>query len=222
MNKAREEATKLAVKLLSKFAGKTASVKETETMLGNLTDKQFDEFMVALRDGGDSLPYILPNLTKERLSVDRNLEIADELGHDFFEQIWITDPSTGVTHLTPDKYLVVDLPLRRLQQHLEKKIRIPKHNKAIDEMTGQPTSDSKGSKVSFPELQVLYSQGLESTIKELFKFRGGDEQAYKALNADALSTGIPSMDAVDSPEFRTKAAETLSILLKAAHLNNNL
>lgn len=222
MNAARKDATDYAVKLLSKFAGKTESVKEIETMLNGLSDKGFDEYMKRVLEGDETIPYIAPNLSKTRLSVETNLKIAEELGHEFFQRLWLTDPATGEVHLTPIKYLVIDLPLRRLQQHLHKKIKIPEDNQHVDEMTGQVTGVSKGSKISFPELQVLYSQGLDESIRELFKFRGGDEVAYKALNRDALLTGLPSMNAVDGGDTQVKATEILSILFKSAHLNNNL
>lgn len=224
MNDARKEATDYAIKLLSKFAGKNESVKEIEGMLNNLNDKQFDAYMQSLLDGSQTIPYIAPNLGKVRLSSEKNLKIAEELGHEFFQRLWMTDPATGEVYLTPKKYLVIDLPLRRLQQHLTKKIKIPKDNQHIDEMTGQPTASgpSSGSKVSFPELQVLYSQDLNSVIRELFKFRGGDQEAHRALNKDALQSGMPSMDAVDDGETRVRATEVLSILFKSAHLDNNL
>lgn len=222
MNAAREAATKAAVKYLSMFAGKTDSVKSLEQQLSAMTDGEFDAYMSALASGQEVLPYVVPNLGKDRISVERNLEIAEKIGHPFFERLRLTDPATGQVYLTPNKYLVVDLPLKRLQQHLQKKIKIPGDNSHIDDRTGQSVGHSKGSSLSFPELQVLYSQGLESTIRELFKFRGGDEEAYKALNRHALSSGTPSMDAVDTGDTRVRSTEVLSIYLKAAHLDNNL
>jgi hypothetical protein len=222
MTPAREEATKLAIKLLSMFDGYNDSVKETEMMLNDLSDKDFDAFMTALAEGKDYLPYILPTMGKIKMSTARNLEIAEKIGHQFFHRLWLTDPASGEVYLTPKRYLVMDLPLRRQQQHLQKKIRIPESNKSVDDMTGQVTGDSKGASISFPELQILYSQGLEQTIRELFKFRGGDEEAYKALNRDAMQSGVPSMDAVDTGNTRPQSTETLGILLKSMHLNNNI
>lgn len=222
MNAARQEATDYAIKLLSKFAGKNSAVTELEAMFAELTDEQFDSYMEKMMAGDEVLPYIVPNLGDVRLSVDKNLKIAEELKHPFFERLWLTDPATGETYLTPEKYLVIDLPLKRLQQHLHKKIAIPDDNSHVDELTGQPTGASKGSAISFPELQILYSQNLESTIRELFKFRGGDEEAYKSLNREILAGGLPSMDAVDTGDTRAKSTDVLQILLKAAHLDNNL
>lgn len=218
----RKEATELAIKLLSEFAGKTASVKQVESMLNNLTDKQFHAYMEALSSGDEILPYIIPNLTRERITVDKNIRIAKKLNHSFFERLWLTDPATGDVYLTPEEYLVIDLPVKRLQQHLHKKISIPTDNKRVDELTAQPTGDSKGSKISFPELQILYSHGLNDTIRELFKFRAGDEEAYRAMEREASATGEVRMDNIDDGTTRTKATITLETLLTSAHLSNNV
>lgn len=222
MNPAREKATKLAVSLLSKFAGKTDSVKDVERALGELSDKDFDAYMNDLRSGHEALTYTVPNLGKTRLSTGKNLEIAKELKHEFFQRIWLTDAATGETYLTPERYLVMDLPIKRLQQHLMKKISIPEETQAIDERSGQVAKSAKGSGVSFPEFQILYSQGLEDVIRELFKFRGGDEKAYNEMRNELIRTGEVSMDVVDPGGTRAKAVDILSILLKSAHINNNL
>lgn len=220
----RAKATKKAVELLSKFAGYNDAVKELESMLESLTDEQFDTYMEKLQSGEEILPYFAPNLNDVGLNSQTNLEIAEELGHSFFERLWITDPATGETYLTPKKYLVVDLPLRRMQQSLHKKINIPKDNRHIDDRTGQPTGsgESKGATLSFPELQAMHSHGLEQSIRELFKFRAGDETNYRNLERETLQTGTPKMDAVEDPDSRPKSTETFSILLKSAHIGNNL
>ena len=218
----REEATQLAVELLSKFAGYNESVEYVENSLRQLTDGQFDAYMQRLYQGQAYLPYMAPILTDSGVTTERNLEIAEEIGHEFFQRLWLTDPATGQTHLTPVEYLVVDLPVKRLKQHLMDKISIPEDNRHIDDRSGQPTGDSKGAKLSYPELQVLHSQGLDQTIRELFKFRGGDEENFRRLDRDAIATGQPSMDAIEDPDSRTKASDVLGILLKAAHIDNNL
>lgn len=222
MKKAREAAMAQIIELLSMFDGKNASVTEVESMLNDLSDAEFDVYMQKLQSGDEILPYYLPNLGKIRITAEKNLKIAKKLGHDFFQRLWLTDPATGQTYLTPKKYLVIDLPLKRLQQHLLDKIKIPASNKHIDELTGQPSGASKGSTVSFPELQILYSTGLERTLTELIKFRGGDEEAYRELSKDAMNNGIPSMAAAYDPSTRVKSTVTVSTLLRAAHLDNNL
>ena len=222
MNKAREEVTKEMLNLLSKFAGKTKSVELFEEAINNLSDDAFDKYMQALQSEEEVLPYVVPNMGNYTISVDTNLKIAEELGCELFQRLWLTDSATGEEYLTPKKYLVVDLPIRRMIQTLDSKISIPNVENRTDELTGQAQGDSQSSRLSFPELQVLYSQGYKETIRELFKFRGGDTKAYKNLVENIMRTGEGSMDQSEDPTSRARSVDILSILLKSAHIDNTL
>lgn len=193
-----------------------------EQQLGALSDEDFEKFINRLDSGEEVLSLIAPNLSEPKLSLERNLALAEELGHPLFQRLWLTDAKTGRTYRTNKKYLVIDLPLRRQQQLLVKKIAIPKDNRHVDELTGQPAGDSQGSSLSFPELQVLYAQGQDRSIEELIKFRGGDVKAFQALTRFVVETGGASQDAIKTIPTRVKSTETLSTLLKAMHLDNNL
>lgn len=222
MARPRKETTAKIIELLSMFAGRTPYIEDLEQMLNDLSDEQFEQYIEDLGSKKQTLRYVQPNFRKTKVKLKKNFRIADQLGVKLFHRLWITDNKTGETHLTPEVYLVVPLPFRRQQQHLMKKIAIPEHNRSIDELTGQVAPPSKGSSLSFPELQVMYSHGLQQSIRELFKFRGGDEEGYRRLTKDALNNGTPSMDAVDDGTTRPTSTTTLSIRFKGMHLDNNL
>ena len=217
----REAATKEIIKWVEEILPGGGNKEIYEQMLGQMSDKAFDDYMKKLESGEEVLPLTAPNLAEKRLSVERNLKIAEKIGHNFFQKLWLTDPHTGTTYLTPVPYLVVDLPLRRQAQLLNKKISIPESSDTADVLTGQATGPSKGASLSFPELQTLHAQGLEKTIEELIKFRGGDEEAYRAMNRELIDTGSVSLDSIET-NSRAKSTETLSTFLKAAHIQNNL
>lgn len=220
----RQAATAEIIKWVDKLLPGSPNASLYKDALARMTDAQFSAYMDQLESGEATLSLIAPNLSEPKLSVERNLQVAKELGHEFFQRLWLTDAKTGVTYLTPIKYLVVDLPLRRQQQLLIKKISIPEDNRHVDEMTGQPSGPSAGSKLSFPELQVLYAQGMDRTIEELIKFRGGDTKARQALDRQIVETGGASQDAIKKtiPHTRVKSTETLGVLLKSMHLDTNV
>lgn len=218
---ARERATEELLKWIDQFVPGGENKALYEKQLSALSDDDFHRYMEQLRDGETTLSLVVPNLTKNRLSVERNFKIAEKLNYSFFQRLWLTDPYTGTTYLTPLPYLVVDLPLRRQAQMLSKKTNIPERNDTVDVLSGQPTGPSKGSSLSFPELQTLHAQGLERTIEELTKFRGGDEEAYRAMNRSLIESGNASLDRIGG-HTQVKSTETLSAFLKAAHLQNNL
>lgn len=218
----RQAATDEVVKWIDQLLPGSPNAQLYRERLEKLSNAEFEAYMAKLRDGEEILSLIAPNLSDNKLSVERNLKVAKELGHDFFQRLWLTDPKTGTTYLTPVKYLVIDLPLRRQEQLLIKKISIPEDNRHVDELSGQPAGPSKGSKVSFPETQVLYAQGLDRSIEELLKFRGGDIKAFQAMNRQIIETGGASQDAIKRTPSRVKSTETLSVFLKSMHLDNTL
>jgi len=191
-------------------------------LFASMSDKDFDEFMQKLERGDIRLAVIAPNLNEPKLELERNLALADELGHQFFERIWVNGSNEVPPYLSPIPYLVVDLPLRRQAQLLVKKISIPEDTRSVDDFTGQPTGKSKGSKISYPEMQILMALNLPASLTEFLKFRGGDVKGFDAMNAAISNTGGVSMDSIAHLGTRVKSTETLSVFLTGMHLGNTL
>lgn len=192
-----------------------------ETRLKAMSDKEFDTFMDGLEKGTTLLSVIVPNFGKSKINVGRNLKLGEKWGHPFFEHLWMPGLD-GTYYLTPKKYLVYDLPLRRQAQHQIKKTSIPEDNKSVDVLTGQPTGKSKGSKVSYPELQVASALGLDKSIMELIRDRGGDTGSFHAMNAIISKTGTVSQEELAPYATGVESTKTLGIILTSAHLSNTL
>jgi hypothetical protein len=218
----RKAATDELIRLLNLMLPDSPNNELYRTQLERLSNEEFEIYMSKLESGEEIVSIISPNLTEQKLTVENNLKVAKELGHEFFQQLWLTDPTTQRVYLTPQKYLVIDLPVRRQQQLLVKKIAIPQHNRSSDDLTGQPTGDSRGSSLSFPELQVLYAQSLNRTTEELIKFRGGDLKAMRMMTQQLIETGAANQDSIKRTPTKVKSTETLSTFLKGMHLENTL
>lgn len=187
-----------------------------------MSDKELDDYVAKLATGEEILPLTAPNLAKEKLSMDRNLALAKELGHNFFPHLKLTDSATGITYRTPERYLVMKLSVRRQRQLLRKKITIPEGTRHVDEFSGQVTGPSKGSRISLPELQVLYSQDLTDPIVELIKYRGGDIKGQQLMYRSLMETGRVSMRNLERFNTRVKSTDTLSVILQGMMLSNTL
>lgn len=193
-----------------------------ESRLQAMSDEEFDGFITRLEAEEQYLHIFVPNQAVHNVDVTRNIGIARDLGHEFFERLYLTDPKTGQVLLTPKKYMVLHLPVRRQEQTLEKKISIPDNNRVIDDLTGQPTGASKGSSLSFPELQVLYSKDMTRSIEEIFKVRGGDERAFREHNRLIAQTGNGPLDTLQETPTKVKSTESFSTILTGMHLGNTL
>lgn len=203
-----------------------------ETIMG-MSDKELDQFIQALENGVQDIPdpnkpstlitLIVPNLDKNnRLSVERNLALAKKMGYDFFEQLWLTNSVTGKVSLTNRKYLSLLLPIRRQAQTLDAKMGMPDNDQKVDDLTGQVTGDSKESSISYPEIQMLDAQGLEKTILELVRPRGGDEDAWRLMKSELINTGEFSQAMLDTLDSRAKVNKAFSHILNGMHIRNNV
>lgn len=192
-------------------------------LFAKMDDAAFDAFMMSIKRREIRPAILAPNLSTPRLTVENALAMAKEMGHEFYQRIRIK-PNDGVTpaYLTNKTYLVLDLPYRRQAQLLEKKARIPRHNRSIDDLTGQPSGESKGSTLSSPEVQVLAALDLPNIITELMKYRGGDVKGYDAMAGMIDKTGAVSMDSIEHLAGGVESTKTLATYMNCMHLKTTL
>lgn len=195
-----------------------------ENLFKSMSDKAFGELMDKLASGEEILAVITPNLSEERVTVENNFRVAKRMGRSYFERIWI-DPADGSPpYLTPEKYLVTLQPLRRQAQILVKKISIPENNRSINDLTGQPSHSgkSRGSKISYPETQILAALNLDNSLIEMIKYRGGDVQGFNAMNKSISASGGVSLRTLDALKTRVRSTDTLRTLLTCMHYEVDL
>lgn len=189
-------------------------------MFKNMSDEDFETYMSGLETGKIHLSIIEPNFD-DSVTVENNLQLAEKLGHDFFEHIWIEDDD-GITYLTPIKYMVIDLPLKRMSQLLTKKVSIPTDTKTVDRLTAQFAGSPKGAKISYPELQIAAAMDLDSSMEELMKYRGGDQRGKVAYENMLSKIGKANLDALRKHSSGVQSTKALKTLLTAAHLQSTL
>ena len=218
----RKAAEDFIIRYIDKILPGSDNVKIYKDLFGKMNDEDFDVFMKKLENGENRLAIIAPNFGQQKLDVQRNLGIGKELNHKWFQQILIQGSGERPTYKTPIPYMVVDLPLRRQAQLLVKKISIPEDNRTVDQLTGQPTGSSKGSKISYPEIQVLAAMSLDNSLLELLKFRGGDIKGFNAMNKMISTTGGVSLDTIERFAGGVESTKTLKAYLTSMHLSNTL
>ena len=187
-----------------------------------MSDEEFDAMMLSIQNGQFILPIIAPETQKPALDVERNLATGKRWGVMFFERVWMDGQYGADPYLSNDTYLITLLPMKRQAQFLTKKISIPDHSRTIDNMTGQVTGASKGSKISYVEMQVMSSQDLKYSIMEFQKPRGGDLTAYNAMAHSLTTTGGASLASLGALGSRARSIDSLSIHLTSMHLKNTV
>jgi len=230
MNAKRKQVTAFILENIGKI------VPEDKTNV-ELLKKQFDamsdeEFEAQIRKFApaktpeeiaqrECLPFYMPNLGKHRVSIARNYGLARALGRSLEHRLIMTDGASGLQYVTPHPYPVYDMAVRRQAQTIPKKRSIPEHNQRINDLTGQPTNDSKGSRISAPEHVSLSSRRLDNTLLEFLKVRGGDNAAYREFKRLLTEQGEVNMSDLLGLGI-AKSVETAAVFFNCIHIGNNL
>lgn len=220
-SKNRAETEQFILEVTDAIDRSKRSTKFMREQFEKMDDERFDKWMTELREGRDFISVIMDNCQKHGISVENNLRVAKKYGIKMHQRIWTTDEATGVTTLSNHAYPIYYMPVRRQIETLENKRSVASDNKHIDELTGQVTGVSAASGISFPELLVMYSQGLDSSLVELMKYRGGDLKGNVMFNQSILNTGGVSIEALQQYKTSVKSTDTLNIFLRGMHYESN-
>lgn len=220
--KNRKEIERDILELAKKFTIGGGNHKLYSELFGNLKDDQFAKFWNSICDN-KFIPMFVDNFDpKEGISYDHMVKVAAEYGIPLEQQLVITDPDTGLQFTTPETALVGIAEARKQRQLQAKKFGASKHDYETEDLTGQPTGDSKAGGISNPEIQVLLSLGLPTLAKELADVRGGDAGAYRAYKNDILSSGRATTESALARGTGVKSLQSAHYLLMGQHIDNNL
>lgn len=222
-NPKRQAVENLILKYVDKLVTGKENTKLYQELFNSMSDKEFDNFMHKLKNREITLSVIIPNNDK-RFKVDLNntIKIAKELGYDFFQHLNYGASEDRPAFKTPNKYMVMTLPIRRAAQLLTKKISIPVDASHMDSLSGQVTNQSKGSKITNPEIQILLGLGLKESLTELLKVRGGDLGAGRAAEQLLFKHGSVSMAESNKYSTDVVSKKTLRAYLNAMGISTTL
>lgn len=222
MNPKRKKQQDFIINWISKIVPNIDHKSVYMKFFDTMTDSEFSKWMQDIYEEKKNLVCFIPNLADSGVSVENNVLVAKELGIDFFQQLWIQDDETGRVRLTPVPYMVLQLPYRKAAQTVLKKSSIPPNMKTVDATSGQPTGDSKGARMSLPEVNIAMAMGLDNLTLEYMKYRGGDLGGYAAMNAMLAKTGSTNMASLKQFSTKVESIKTMNILLTCALLKSNL
>lgn len=198
------------------------NVKLYIDLFSKMNDKEFDNFMRKLRDKEITLSVIVPNTLKHNITVENNFRLAKRLGFEFFQNITVTGNPDMPDYITPNKYVVLKLPLKRAAQLLAKKASIPDDNKSIDTLSGQVTGSSKASKITLPEQQILIGNNCKDSIIELVKSRGGDLGEAYAMDTLLYRDGMVRQETLRQYSSKVVSTKTFKAFLLGMHIKSTL
>ena len=218
----RKAAEAYILKTIAKLLPGKANVELYTKKFAEMSDVDFGKMMHDIKNGDADLVLRVEQFQTAKLSMENNIKVAEEMGHSFFKRLWIGPDGDTPKYLTPVKYMVIDMPLRRASQLLTKKISIPENNKTVDSLTGQPAGASKGAKISFDELQICAGMNMDSSMIEMMKYRGGDLGGFRALSAMIARTGSANLATLANYASGVESTKTVKTILTGMHLKSTL
>lgn len=218
----KNEITAEFLKVLEAMAPGNQNVEMYKTYFNEISDEAFHHLMT---ESNDILPFYSPNLTNDEIDLDTVLKVGEEmLGIKFFQQLILVDPDTGVEYITPEKYLVILMMVRRQSQHVTKGLSVAEDSAHIDSLTGQASGPSKVTQITAPEVVALESLGQVGVnmLKELINVRGGNVKAFQEARRQLENHGIFSLADMEKLNSRPEVIETLKSYLRGMMLDSNL
>ena len=187
--------------------------------LEQMSQKDFTNYMKNLKDEKDQVYLVAPNL-EINMKIEDIQKAAELTKTKLFSKVWLIDPETKKRYLTNREYPILQLPVRRMEQFLDHKLRVPNDDKTIDGLTGQVTGDDAMRSFSAQESRVMHGRGLDKTLIEILKIRGGDVDTYGEFKRQLEETGSCDTSTITSAT-RVKSAHSLNVFLKGMLIDNN-
>lgn len=219
MTPKRKQVQDYILKLMDTMDPSGKNTKRYKNFFDNMSDKDFDEYMNNIKNKKDVLTFYSANVT-DKVDIHNLTKAADMVGYKIFERIRMWDRPTQTYYLTPCKYMVVQLPIRRVSQFLDHKLSVAESDKRIDMLSGQVTKPDQAASISQVEVQALYARGLENTITELIKYRGGDVVAFAEYKRELEEQGSTTIGRETGSVTRSGVA--LDQLFAGCHLETNI
>jgi len=172
--------------------------------------KKFTSFMKDVRDGKTVIYGYTPH---GKCPTQKSIyDMLKKHGIDIMHHIVLTDNTTGIEYITPEKYPVLRTMYRRLEQFAAKKIAISKGDRRVDSMTGQVLDRAAG--ITHPEMAGIGFKNLPLVSKELM-VRGGNTAAYQGEFKQQLeSEGMTKVGELD-PGNVNRTVKTTEVLLRS-------
>ena len=192
-----------------------------KNMFKGFSAAQYKAYIGLLKKGELQIYLDAPNGVI-KLTMPNIFKAAAKLGTKIFERIWLTDAVTGREYLTNEKYAILNVSIRRLQQFIDKKLRIPNSDMKVDAATNQVVAEDNASNISNPEAQVMQAKGLQKTLVELMKVRGGDAASYAEARRQMEGTGELSLETSIVEGSHARSSVMLDSLLRGLNLDSNV
>ena len=218
----RKDVENIIYKVMDAITTNKDNSKLWRDRLSKMPDKSFKEFINRCDLNKEKIAVYIHASSNNDISVEGCFKIAKELNIEMFEKVFVPPSSGEPGHFTAVPHFIGMNTLKRQSQTYMKKVSVTSDDTSVDAATGQARGDSFSAKLTYPEIQILPQIGLDDSLHELLKTRGGDVGAYGAMVTQLESTGSTNTKDTDGYATGVQSKKTLKIYMAGIHLGSNI
>lgn len=218
MNDKRSKVEAYVLKYMDMIDPSGKNTQRWKAKFKAMSDTNFLQWINDLDTGETTIDIEIPNMV---VNVDINnlIDCCKKLEIKLFTRLKLWDEPTQSYYYTSKKYIMLKLPIRRMAQFLDHKLAVPEGDSKIDTLSGQVMKPDQANSISQVEVQSLYARGLNATILELIKYRGGDTSAFAEYKRSIEETGKTTI-AGDSNSI-TRSVVIFDVFFSGMQLETN-
>lgn len=221
MAKNRKKAEEFLLKVVKDADPTLRTFNQVKEQLAKMDDKRFDEFVQRIKARKEFIPLIMDNHTERQMDTAQALDLCEKYGIQIFQRFWYKHPIVGIKVLSNIKVPFIHMNVRRQIETLMNKMSVSDDNTTVDTLTGQPIHGA--SAITQPESLVYLEKGLDATLVEKLKYRGGDVEGGRLFDQSLIETGkVSTTQLYEQHNTTTRGVQTADIYLTSAHYETNL
>ena len=187
--------------------------------LSKMSDAQFTQFMKSLKDKTDHLTIEVNMSGDTDMNLNEIYALADKVKvklreHIIFRHLNPANPDNPVVTSSPA--LIVLVPVRKLQQMLDKKNTASGDIDSYNPLTGQVTGESRSAGISDAQTFALVATNQKNTLKELLGPRADDMESKMKMLREIETTGQVTLKDLNIKTSNKQALKTADMFLRGA------
>lgn len=184
-------------------------------LIDGMSDKELDALVDDIANGKSVLPLVVPN--GSTIDYEDLLDTAKKRKVQLHKKIITTDGTKRTKGRIPR--LVMEVPVKKLAQLVDKKRSIADDQHSVNHLTGQVTGASKSMSITNPELSLWSGNGMSDSIREATKYRGGDINSKLVIEKLAESGMEITQETLERYSSGPEVNNTVKQMLLGMHID---
>lgn len=191
-------------------------------LISNLIDGMSDKELEALVEDLESKKSVIPLVVPNGSTIDYEdlLATTKKRKVNLHKKIITTDGTKRTKGRIPR--LVMEVPVKKLAQLVDKKRSIADDQHSVNHLTGQVTGASKSMSITNPELSLWAGNGMVDATREVTKYRGGDVNAKLVIEKLAESGIEITQETLERYSSGPEVNNTVKQLLLGMHIDAHI